>query len=210
MCNAFPLAALALFAAAADPPPGVGQAAESGAGGCRLWGQIAGAASRLPEGLDVELAGRGKSGRQKVHAAANGNFELRAVPPGEYRFRVVDRSGKVLHQHRQWLGDKSESVLLLVPDQRAELTSKYAVSFRELQRQTPSRAWKAFREAHKSGAEGDLTRSIQRLEEALSIDPDFAEAHTDLAAILARVDRTEEALGHAQTAFRLNPRLPEA
>jgi tetratricopeptide (TPR) repeat protein len=210
MYNAFPLAALALFAAAADLPPGAPEAAAGGAKSCHLWGQIAGAAGRLQEGLDVELTGSEKSANQRAHATASGNFELRAVPPGEYQFRIVDRSGKVLHQQTQWLGDKPESVLLLVPDQQAELAGKFAVSFVELQRRTPTRAWKAFREAHKAGAEGDLTRCIQRLEEALSIDPDFAEAHSDLAAILARVGRTEEALGHAQTAYRLNPRLPQA
>jgi len=210
MYNAFPLAALALFVAAADLPSGTPEAVEGGAKSCQIWGQIAGAAGRVQEGLDIELTGSEKSANQRVRATANGNFELRAVPPGEYQFRIVDRSGKVLHQQTQWLGDKPESVLLLVPDRQAELAGKYAVSFAQLQRRTPARAWKAFREAHKAGAEGDLTRCIQRLEEALSIDPDFAEAHSDLAAILARVDRTEEALGHAQTAFRLNPRLPEA
>jgi tetratricopeptide (TPR) repeat protein len=203
-------AALALFAAAADLPSGAPQAAEGGAKRCQIWGQIAGASGRLQEGLDIELTGSEKSANQRVRATANGNFELRAVPPGEYQFRIVDRSGKVLHQQTQWLGDKPESVLLLVPDQQAELAGKYAVSFAQLQRRTPNRAWKAFREAHKAGAAGDLTRCIQRLGEALSIDPDFAEAHSDLAAILARVGRTDEALGHAQTAFRLNPRLPEA
>lgn len=210
MCNAFPLAALAVLAAAADMPSEAQEPAGTGAKSCQFWGQIAGAAGRLPEGLDVELKGSEKSTNQRVHATANGNFELRAVPPGEYQFRIEDRSGKLIHQQRLWLGGKSEPVLLLVPDERAEFASKYAVSFAELQRQPPRRARKAFQQAHKAGAEGDLTRSIQLLEQALSSDPDFAEAHNDLAAALARAGRTEEALRHAQTAFRLNSRLPEA
>ena len=52
--------------------------------------------------------------------------------------------------------------------------------------------------------------SVQRLDEALVIDPDFPEAHSDLAAIYAHTGRLDEAMEHAETAFKLNPQLPEA
>jgi Flp pilus assembly protein TadD len=48
------------------------------------------------------------------------------------------------------------------------------------------------------------------LNEALSIDPAFAEAHSDLAARYAKMGRIDEALQHAQMAFKLNSALPEA
>jgi len=59
-------------------------------------------------------------------------------------------------------------------------------------------------------AAGDIQKAVQRLQKALLIDPDFPEAHSDLAAIYAQMGRIEEGLHHAQAAFNLNPQLPEA
>jgi tetratricopeptide (TPR) repeat protein len=68
----------------------------------------------------------------------------------------------------------------------------------------------AFRAAQKAGNAGDVDKCIQRLYDAILIDPDFAEAHSDLAARYAKMGRIDEALQHAQTAFSLNSALPEA
>ena len=176
---------------------------------CAVWGQIVGAGRSLADGLDVELVGRDRAATQKVHASPTGNFDFRTVPTGEYQFRVVDRSGAVIHEQTELLGGERDSVLLLVPDPRLELSANNTVSYAALHHKTSGRAWDAFRAAQKATAGGDLNKCVQRLQEALSIDPGFAEAHSDLAANYAKLGRTEEALTHAQTAFNLNPGLPQ-
>lgn len=183
---------------------------DGGPKACEIWGQIAGANSLLQDGLDVELAGREKSSKQRVHVATNGNFEFQAVPAGDYRFRVMDRSETVILEQTQSLSSKNDFVFLIIHDARAARIATDTVSFAALQHKTPNRAWDAFRDAQKAGVAGDIQRSIQRLQDALAIDSDFAEAHSDLAVRYAKLGQVEEGLLHAQTAFNLNPNLPEA
>lgn len=177
---------------------------------CEIWGQIAGAGSQVQDGLDIELVGREKSTKQIVHASTNGNFEFEAVPAGEYRFRVKNRSGAVILDQMQSLTGKDDFVFLIIRDQTTALVAQDTVSLTALQHKTPGRALDAFREAQKAGAAGDIPKAIQRLQDALVIDPEFAEAQSDLAVRYAKMGQVEEGLRHAQIAFNLNPDLPQA
>ena len=177
---------------------------------CEIWGQVAGDARRLQDGLDIELIGRDKAAKQRVHVSSSGNFDLQAVPAGAYQFRIIDRTGAVIYEKSELLGSKQNFVLLLIPDSRSEVSARNTVSFAALQHKAPGGAWDAYRAAQKAGRTGDIEKCIQRLNDALSIDPDFAEAHSDLAARYARLGRIDEALQHAQVAFSLNSALPEA
>jgi len=177
---------------------------------CEVWGQVAGDGRRLQDGLDIELVGRDKTAKQRVHVSSNGNFDFQPVPPGGYQFRVIDRTGAIIHEQSELLGGKQNFVLLLIPDPRSEASARNTVSFAALQHKTPGRAWDALRAAQKAGSAGDTEKCIQRLNDALAIDPDFAEAHSDLAARYAKMGRIDEALQHAQLAFNLNSALPEA
>ena len=177
---------------------------------CEVWGQVAGDARQLQDGLDVELIGRDKTAKQKVHVSSAGNFDFQPVPPGQYQFRVIDRAGVVIHEQSELLGGRQGFVLLLIPDMRSESSTRNTVSFAALKHKTPSKAWDAFRMAQKSGIAGETEKCLQHLNDALSIDPEFAEAHSDLAARYAKMGRVDEALQHAQMAFSLNSALPEA
>jgi len=177
---------------------------------CEIWGQVAGSSRLLQEGLDIELAGLDGTGKQRAHVLTNGNFDFKSVPPGYYQIRVTDVSGTTVYQQAKSLGGDDNFVFLVVRDPRAEQAVRNTVSLSALQHKTPRRAWDAFRAAQKAHTAGDTEKSIQHLQEALRIDPDFAEAHSDLAATYAQMGRTDEALEQAETAFKLNPQLPEA
>lgn len=177
---------------------------------CEVWGQVAGDTSRIEEGLEIELVGHDKASKQRVPVASNGNFDFQPVPAGGYQFRIIDRAGTVIHEQAELLDSKQRFVLLLIPDPKSEASARNIVSFAALQHRTPGRAWDAFRAAQKAGSTGDTERCIQRLNEAISIDPAFPEAHSDLAARYAKLGRIDEALQHAETAFSLNSALPEA
>ena len=181
---------------------------------CEIWGQVVGSARLLQEGVDIELyervANPRSSGKQKVHVLENGNFEFRPVPIGDYHFRVLDRSGNVILDQVKSVAGNSGFILLIVRDPKSQLASRNTVSLSALQHKTPKRAWDAFRAAQKARASGDTQTAVEHLLEALVIDSEFAEAHSDLAAIYAAMGRVDEALEHARTAFSLNPQLSEA
>jgi TolB-like protein/class 3 adenylate cyclase len=54
----------------------------------------------------------------------------------------------------------------------------------------------------------DGDRAIASLEKAISLDPNYADAHALLASVKINTGRAEEALGHIEQAMRLNPRFP--
>jgi hypothetical protein len=209
MYHSVPLLAIVFFVLVRDAAPQTPLALNDQKP-CEIWGQVAGDARRLQDGLDIELVGRDKAAKQKVHVSSNGNFDFQPVPPGGYHFRVIDRTGTLIHEQTESLGSKPTFVLLLIPDSRSVDSARNTVSFSALQHKTPARAWEAFRAAQRAGSSGDVEKCIQRLNDALSIDPDFAEAQSDLAARYAKVGRIDEALQHAATAFSLNSALPEA
>ena len=54
----------------------------------------------------------------------------------------------------------------------------------------------------------DGDRAIASLRKAIALDPNYADGHAFLATVLVFVGRAEEALGHVETAMRLNPHFP--
>jgi adenylate cyclase len=54
----------------------------------------------------------------------------------------------------------------------------------------------------------DGERAIASLRKAIDLDPNYADGHAFLANIMVFVGRAEEALGHVETAMRLNPHFP--
>lgn len=56
----------------------------------------------------------------------------------------------------------------------------------------------------------DLPGSVQRYKEAIALNPDFLEAHVDLAGVLWRLADYQGSLHHAQEAVRIDPNHPYA
>jgi tetratricopeptide (TPR) repeat protein len=54
----------------------------------------------------------------------------------------------------------------------------------------------------------DGDRAVASLRKAIDLDPNYADGHAFLATVLIFVGRAEEALGHVETAMRLNPHFP--
>jgi Flp pilus assembly protein TadD len=57
---------------------------------------------------------------------------------------------------------------------------------------------------------GRIDDAIPHLEEAVRLEPAFAEAHTNLGAALAKRGRLAEAMAHYREAIRLSPGLAQA
>ena len=183
---------------------------------CETWGHIVGSSGALQGGTDIELARLGRPqpdapAKQKIHVTSNGSFDLGFLPVGDYRVRVRDSSGALLFDQIKKISPGDDNFfLLLVRDPKWSATALNTVSLSELQHKIPRRAWETYQAAKKAHADGDDNRAVETLLSAIEIDPDYAEAHSDLAALYARQGRLEQGLEHAEIAFKLDPRLPEA
>jgi Tfp pilus assembly protein PilF len=201
----------ATSAIAAETPATITSTSKPEQKACEVWGQIAGSPRILQEGLTIELADLDGKLKQKTRVSANGNFDFNStLQPGSYQFRVTTLSGVQVLEQAKVISGTSGFVFFVVRDPMKELAAANTVSFSALQHKTPQRAWNALRDAQKAAASGTTEAFIEHLQEAIRIDPDFAEAHSDLAAIYAQTGRMEEAMQHADTALRLNPQLPAA
>jgi tetratricopeptide (TPR) repeat protein len=183
--------------------------AKDAAGGCAIWGQIVTPGRSLEQVTDVELVDGTHKHSQKTRAI-NGNFDFRAVPPGMYQFRVLDRSGRLIYRMANSLKGDDDHVIIVVPQIRSPRSAVNVVSFRELGHKIDAKARKEFEAAKKAFYDGKLQTSSEHLIKALDIDPQFMEARTTLADAYAQMDRLEEALQQAQKAYETNPAFPES
>ena len=67
---------------------------------------------------------------------------------------------------------------------------------------------KLYDEADKLKDEGKLDEAVAKLNEALSVDPNYALAHSALAVVLQRLGRHEEAIQHARKVCEIEPDDP--
>jgi adenylate cyclase len=71
----------------------------------------------------------------------------------------------------------------------------------------PQAHWAVARVYSRKGLfDGD--RAVASLQKAIALDPNYADGHALLANIMVFVGRSEEGLGHIETAMRLNPHFP--
>jgi tetratricopeptide (TPR) repeat protein len=59
-------------------------------------------------------------------------------------------------------------------------------------------------------SEGESVEAVENLTHAVTLRPEYAEAHVLLGRVLARQGRTEEAKGHYRSALRSKPDLSDA
>src|SRR5687767_360254 len=68
----------------------------------------------------------------------------------------------------------------------------------------------AFRDGAAAQQRGDFERAAEAYRRAIEIEPQFAEAHANLGAVLSRLGRYEEAVLSGERALAINPRLTGA
>jgi len=177
------------------------------ASGCEIFGEVVAPGYSDQDALQVLLIGKESKLLQRT-TVVRGNFDFHMAPVGWYQFRVVDRQGRILAAQSHFLNGTNGHVALLAVRREGGIAE--TVSLAALSHSVPRRASQAFEEAAKLAANGNIMKQIDRLNAAVAIDPDFAEAHNNLAAAYSQIGKFELAVQQARTAFELNPGIPEA
>jgi tetratricopeptide (TPR) repeat protein len=177
----------------------------------RVRGEVTGGPSDLSV-LNVELVDSyRRSQAERVPINRNGNFEFHGVTSGTYLLRIVTQDGTILRQEQVHINQFSGEIAVHLPDTpEAARPSSQPVSVARLRHKIPAKAKKAFAAAQKRSEAHDSEGSIQKLREAIALDPDYLEAHNNLGCRLLGLNRADAAVVSFQRAIELDAHAPYA
>jgi tetratricopeptide (TPR) repeat protein len=162
--------------------------------------------TRASGNLTVQLYDIGsRSIASSAYVAADGSFELRAVPPGSYSVRVLNDMGEELYQTFLNAGSQPGMPLVIhLTEKPPAQPGSGTVSVHELQHAPPRKAYDAAVQAQHFSEAGDFARAAGALERAIALAPDYADAHSNLGAQYLRLGRYPESLAETERAIELD------
>jgi hypothetical protein len=137
-------------------------------------------------------------------ASPTGAFEFHFVPEGDLEVRVLSNSTLLKTQHLV-AGEYSQTLHIEIHTPEIQTPSGGVISIARLRHKVVPKAEKAYREAQRKLDSGDAVGSFEQLRKAISIDPDYMEAHNNLGCRLLAMNKLPEALSEFQRAFELDP-----
>jgi tetratricopeptide (TPR) repeat protein len=153
-------------------------------------------------GYVVELSGTAQHETWKSDVMSDGTFVVREIPDGDYLLRVKTYQGAVLKEQFVSVHGVATTVDVLLP--AAERTAPGGpVSLRELQHPPAAKALRAAAAAQRFSQEGEDGKAVEELQKAIRISPDFAAAHSNLAAEYIRMKNYTEARQEIQRALEI-------
>jgi tetratricopeptide (TPR) repeat protein len=143
---------------------------------------------------------------ERTSVSSDGSFRLNhGNTDASYIIRVVTAPGDdPLVEELRPMGPGS-SLVLHLPDQKANQPPSGSVSVRELQNPVPKQAIRAAEEAQRYSVAHDTAKAIEKLEQAIRIAPSYRAAHANLGAEYARAGRLDEAVGQFRVALEIGP-----
>lgn len=143
---------------------------------------------------------------ERVLTGSDGHFQIYNATPGWYSIRVLAAPGAdpVVEEYRQIVPGNAPIVLQLPAGSR-EKAPGGIISLRELKHPIDKQAFRRLAEAQRYTGKNEPLKAAAKLEEALRIDPDYRDAHTNLGALYARAGRVEEAKQHFRRALEIGP-----
>jgi tetratricopeptide (TPR) repeat protein len=201
----WPVAALVLSAFASVPAwPQDGQILPE------LRGELKGTAEVVFHGYVVELYDwRSHQNFGRTDVQSTGAFTFRNVPNGDYVLRVTDMYGEVLQEENVSVSSRGAPIIVRLNQEREARPASGSVSIRQLQHPPSTKAVSAFIAAQRFSESHQPDKAAAELEKAIRISPDYAEAHTNLAAQYMRLGRFEDGLAETARALAIagpNPR----
>lgn len=168
-----------------------------------VHGEVA-SSSPVESGLSVELAGNGIPA-QKALVNADNSFEIRAAAQGVYQLRVIAQNGQVIHEEYVSI-NPNQTLSIRLPERTASNNShESSISLQQLRHKVPPDAQKAYQKGERLAAKGDLGQARVCFQEAVSRDPEFADAYNELGAAMAGLNDLPKAAEQFQKAIDLAP-----
>jgi tetratricopeptide (TPR) repeat protein len=124
---------------------------------------------------------------------SDGTFDFPSVPSGLYRLAFTDPRGDVIYETEVSVGG-AKVIQVSIPDQRVNRPPSGGVSVAQLMHPPDRKAVQAALAAQKLSAAGDYAGAAEKLERAVQISPDFADAYANLAAQHIRLGKYPQAL----------------
>ncbi len=173
----------------------------------RIIGEVTWEGQTHRDSLSVELLSSGRIVNRSV-VTRDGRFELAGVPAGNYEIRVADPLETVLESQAISVRGYLNSVIFNIDSPVYVRPAAGTVTRNRLLRRVPGAARKEFDRGGKAALKGLTDDSIQHLRKALSVYPDYMEAHNDLGVRYLQRGDFETAAGEFQQATRLEPGDP--
>jgi Tfp pilus assembly protein PilF len=158
--------------------------------------------------LSVELCSDGSGLSDRAAVNLDGTFEFRSTTPGTHELRVIAANGAVIHQEYVSITGPSQTLSIRLTE-RSTPSATHAggstVSLQQLEHKVPVPAQKAYQKGQQAANKGNLQEACTHFEEAVAIDPEFADAYNDLGAAEAGMNKLPEAAAQFQKAIDLAP-----
>jgi tetratricopeptide (TPR) repeat protein len=133
-----------------------------------------------------------------------GDFELLQTPEGVYEVQILTRDGEVLKSQAGMLTNRSPLTMRVDLPEKAQVSSG-TISLGRLRHKVPRKAVAQFKKAEKKVTAGDPESAIEYLQNAISIDPDYMEAHNNLGVRYMKANKPEQAVPYFRRAIELDP-----
>lgn len=137
-----------------------------------------------------------------VDVRADGVCNFRNVPYGDYRLTITESGNNVVYEDLVSVSQHASSIAVHLP--KTELPPGGAVSTAQLLHPPSRKAFAAMLSAQRFSQAGDYRRAAEELQKAVSLSPDYADAHWNLAAQYIRLGDYSRAVDETSRGMELD------
>ncbi len=173
-----------------------------------VYGRVSGNSSQLQSyAVQIEALNE-RMRRYSVTTDIGGDYRITGVTAGEYRITVADGNGTNLYQGFVSAVENGPGIDVHLTDRAVSRPVSGVISLAALSHKVPRKALQRLQAAAEAKRRGDLDQSVTELLKAVAIDPQFIEAHNNLAAAYIDLKRYEDASRELDVAAQLDPASP--
>jgi tetratricopeptide (TPR) repeat protein len=133
------------------------------------------------------------------------SFEFRSATAGTHELRVLASSGQLIYQEYVSISGPNQTLSVHLPEQKSDRSKDSTVSLQQLTHKVPPAAQKAFQKGEQAAAKHNLEQARALFLQAVTIDPEYADAFNELGATEAGLHNLPQAANEFQKAIDLVP-----